>query len=195
MPATDASLFSLAVAVVLGGSLGCSATAPTSYDATDTSVIWTHGEGDGVPGIDDGALEFVKLTTGAAEAPSFVIWSDLTSGSSGSSSRPGFGPGPAVIWTGHHDARDGRRLDFELTMGDGKSGRVTIAGVDYDLSQGELLLVSTQAARPVVSQVRFDLKLFPEIEGEKLRASAKSTPQIREFFEGQRKVEAAESPK
>jgi hypothetical protein len=112
----------------------------------------------------------------------FVVWSDQAYEASGR----GEGSARGAVYEGHHRAKDGRRVDFHAKTTDGKTGRITIAGVDYDFSNGSLFLISTRQEPPTVAQIRFDLSGLPKADAAK--ELAKSNPQVRDFFEKNTRV-------
>src|SRR5262245_59627797 len=57
------------------------------------------------------------------------------------SSASGSGPGG---YHGELTTRSGHQIARRCTTADGKTGTVTIAGVDYDLAQGQLFLIAAQ---------------------------------------------------
>jgi hypothetical protein len=147
-----------------------------------SGTSWSSGGADRVPGIDEGSVTFITLKAGPADGVPFVVWWDLPYNVSGS----GGGSAQGASYEGRFAGADGRRVEFRARTADGKSGSVTIAGVDYDLAKGSLFLVSTRDHPPKVVQVPFDLSGFPS-DGNALRELARATPQIRGFFEQYKK--------
>jgi len=183
-----ATLMAVALLGLVGGSQGCGK--PTSYGSAQSSASWTHSDADAVPGIDNATVTSVRIMAGPPEGVSFVVWSDLSNGSSGGgggSARDG------AHYKGRHFDGQGRTLEFEARTVDGKTGSVTIAGKPYDLAAGQLFLASTQGNEPVVAQLRFDLREIPEIKGESLQEAAKSIPEIRGFFEEHRQSNSTDA--
>lgn len=142
---------------------------------TRTEFTWWVATTNSVPGIDKGAVTVVTFKAGPPEGVAFVLWSDLSStyGSGGVNAE-------GASYAGYHSGPGDRRVDFRVKSSDGKSGSMTIAGDVYDLSNGSLFLVSTRAQRPVVAQIMFDVRSFPQ--GNAIRDLARSNPQIRGFF-------------
>ena len=163
---------------------GCGQRKPTEYGVARSEIGWTTSGTNPVPGIDEASVTFITLKAGPPEGVPFVVWSDLPNGSSGS----GDGSARGASYEGRHSATDGRRVEFRAKTTDGKSGSITIAGVDYDLAMGSLFLVSTSDDPPKVAQISFDLSGFPK--GDALKELAKSNPQIRGFFEKHKKEDA-----
>jgi hypothetical protein len=151
-----------------------------------TSWSSSAGATNPVPGIDKGSVSFVTMNAGPAEGVSFVVWSDLSNGADGH----GSASTPGASYEGTHHANDGRRVEFRAKTADGKSGSITIAGTDYDFAKGSLFLISAREDPPRVAQIAFDLSGFPRKDN--LTEFAKSTAQIRDFFE-RRKEEKAKA--
>lgn len=155
----------------------CSAQTGGTYGISDGGANWTVAVEDPIPGIDAASVSVVKLFAGAPKGVSFVVWSDLPNGRSGSG---GGGMVGGASFKGHHRATGGRRLDFHAKSTDGKTATVTIADVTYDLDKGSLFLVATGDKSPKVVQVEYETTNFPT--GKKLMARAKSMEVIRRFF-------------
>lgn len=160
---------------------------PTTYGTRGRDHFWSSGAGatSSVPGIDEGSVSLVTLTAGPPEGLSFAVWSDLPNGAAGHGSAGSGGSTPGASYEGHHRASDGRRVEFRAKTVDGKSGNITIAGIDYNIANGSLFLVSAREDPPRVSQITFDLSGFPK--DDTFKEFAKSSPQIRDFFEKHKK--------
>jgi hypothetical protein len=135
-----------------------------------------------MPGIDAGSVSFITLNAGPPASVSFVVWSDLSNGAGGG----GQGSARGATYEGRHSSNDGRRIEFRARTTDGKSGTITIAGVEYDLAKGSLFLVSSSDDPPRVAQITFDLSGFPK-DSDALKEFAKSNSEIRGFFEKHKK--------
>jgi hypothetical protein len=155
---------------------------PSVYGIAQSGSSWTTSTADPTPGIDEASVTFVTLNAGPPEGVSFVVWSDLPNGSSGS----GGGRTGGASYKGHHRATDGRRVEFHASTTDGKAGTITIADVRYDLANGALFLVSTQHTPPEIAQITFDTASFPKGR-DHLIELAKSNARIRAFFEKHKK--------
>jgi hypothetical protein len=154
---------------------------PVEQGVAESHTYWQSSSANPIPGIDEAFVTFVTLKAGPAEGVPFAVWSDLLNGASGG----GGGSGGGASYEGNHSATDGRRVEFRAKTTDGKSGSITIAGVDYDLAKGSLFLVSTSGGPPKVAQVTVDLSGFSKSEA--IKELAKSNLQIRGFFEKQKK--------
>jgi hypothetical protein len=173
-----------AVLVALVCVAGC-AHKPHEQGLAERCFFWSSGAGVRVPGIDERSVALITLKAGPPEGVPFAIWSDLPNGVGGSSE----GTARGASYRGHLSAADGRRVEFHAKTRDGKSGSLTIAGVDYDLAKGRLFLVSTRADPPMVAQLAFDLDRIPK-GSEELQDLAKSNPQIRKFFQQHKRGDA-----
>jgi hypothetical protein len=131
---------------------------PAEQGVVQGGASWQSSATNPVPGIDEASVTFITLKAGPPQGVPFVVWSDLPNGTSGS----GGGSAGGASYEGHHSATNGRRVEFRAKTTDGKSGSITIAGVDYDLAKGSLFLVSTRNDPPKVAQITFDLSGFPK---------------------------------
>ena len=116
--------------------------------------------------------------TAYAVGKAFVVWGDFTRGAGGSGGSIG---SQGAEGEGYMDSHDGRKVEFRYAIGDGKTGRVTLDGVDYDLANGNLFLVRADGQRHRVKQLRRDLgglRLDPEY----FKSLAASDAEIRAFF-------------
>src|SRR5436190_8279069 len=157
---------------------GCKRTGGGSSGVAANESSWSSSTPKPVPGIDAASASFITLIAGPPQGVPFVVWSDLPNGAGGHGGTSAGGAG--AFYDGSQHASDGRRIDFRATTTDGKSGHITIAGVEYDLAKGSLFLVSTQQNPPTVSQISFDTTGFST-------EALKSNPQLRDFFEKHKK--------
>jgi hypothetical protein len=153
---------------------GCGRTpGPASPDLGGPSgiITWSAsaGKGNPLPGIDQGSVYHLGTA--------FVLWSDAPGGGGGSSSSSVQG----VKCQGSLLARDRRRVEFRCETRDAKTGQVTINGVTYDLTDGNLFLVSTASDHPQVKQLKRGLTEL-KFERESLEAFGKNDPDIAGFF-------------
>ena len=58
---------------------------------------------------------------------------------------------------GYTSSPDGRRFDWQLETGDGRSVKCHLDGKEYDLSKGTLFLVKTKGGKTEVEQLSRDL--------------------------------------
>jgi len=154
----------------------------TVYGVSESNAFWASTTDDPVGGIAAASVSVITLKAGPPEGLPFVVWSDLAYEAAGR----GEGSVRGASYEGHHRAKDGRRVDFHAKTTDGKTGRITIAGVDYDLSNGSLFLISTCQEPPTVAQIRFDLSGLQRADAAK--GLAESNPRVRDFFEKNRRV-------
>ncbi len=75
---------------------------------------------------------------------------------------------------------DNRRVKFAGETKDGKTGRVTLDGKEYDLADGTLFLVSARRGYRV-KQLKRDMARFQDAK-ELFLELAKNDPDLREFF-------------
>jgi hypothetical protein len=165
------SLLAIASAGVLV--FGCGRTpnpAGPSVGGPNGFITWTPaGKDKPWPGIDQGSVYHLGTT--------FVLWSDAPGGGGGSSSSNAQG----VQCQGSVLGREGRRIEFHCNTKDGKTGRVTINGADYNLADGNLFLVATEGDRIQVKQLKRSLGTL-KFERETLEAFGKNDPDIAGFF-------------
>ncbi len=109
----------------------------------------------------------------------FVVMSDLPGGSSAGSS---IGEGkPNAMFQGSHGSLDDRHIKWNCVTPDGKTGRITINGKEYDLEQGGLFLVSSKGVEIRVLQLRRDLSKA-RAETESLQRWILADPAVMPFF-------------
>jgi hypothetical protein len=162
---------------------GCSQKS-TAYGVSESNAFWSSNTASPVTGIDEASVTFVTLKAGPPDGLQFVVWSDLTNAVS---SGHGEGSVRGAFYEGHHRANDGRRVDFRATTTDGKTGSITIAGVEYDFSNGSLFLISTHEDPPTIAQLSLDLGGLPTADS--FKELAKSNPKVRGFFEKHKTVD------
>jgi len=150
---------------------------PTQYGTVADERSWSSSATNAVPGIDEGSVTLVTLKCGPPGGVPFVVWSDLPNGTSGH----GEGSARGAFYEGQHRASDGRRIEFRAKTTDGKTGSITIAGVDYDFGLGSLFLISTHQVPPQVAQISLDVGALTRADA--VKEFAKSNTQIRGFFE------------
>jgi hypothetical protein len=69
---------------------------------------------------------------------------------------------PVYTEYGSASAPDGRAYSWKLETADGKTGKLTIQGQDYDLSKGALFVVRTKGGSVQVLQINRDLSALPD---------------------------------
>ncbi len=172
MKSSVKNVVATAWALMLVSSCG-RAPGPASPDLGGSSgiITWSSsaGKGNPLPGIDQGSVYHLGTA--------FVLWIDAPGGGGGSSSSNVQG----VKCQGSLLARDRRRVEFHCETKDGKTGQVTIDGVTYDLTDGNLFLVSTAGDQSQVKQVKGSLTEL-KFEQESLEAFGKNDPDIAGFF-------------
>ena len=83
-----------------------------------------------------------------------VIWTDIEQG--GSSGHSG-SPGRRMEYSGGMgETHDGRKVAWKCVTTDGKTGPVTINGVEHQLANGPLFLVTTRNGKTEVKQLQRD---------------------------------------
>jgi hypothetical protein len=153
---------------------GCGRTpVPASPDLGGPSgiITWSSSPGKGhpLPGIDQGSVYYLGTA--------IVLWSDAAGGGGGSSDSDVQG----VKCQGSLLARDRRRVEFHCETKDAKTGQVTIDGATYDLTDGNLFLISTAGDRSQVKQLKRSLTEL-KFDRESLEALGKNDPDIAGFF-------------
>ena len=96
---------------------------------------------------------------------------------------PARGIGGDPPFHGEFRLKDGRKLAWNCTSRDSKTGRVEIAGLPYELEAGGLFLVSNKEGGTKVEQLPIET-VGGEIKtaNEKLESLAKTDPKITAFF-------------
>jgi hypothetical protein len=107
----------------------------------------------------------------------FVVWSDLSSSSSGNSSAGD----KEVVYSGTHSSPDGRHVDFQCTTSDGKTGTVMVAGKQLKLEDGSVFLVLTKVDPIQITQLKTDT-LSAKWTEEGWEALVKKDPEFTKFF-------------
>jgi hypothetical protein len=179
-PEVDA-MFSRVVSLGLGFVLllGCSRRAPVGpaidVGGPSGTMTWHASPGNNprIPGIDDGGAQYIGRM--------LVIWSSDTRGG-GSSDSQGSG---GITSKGGVTFTNGRQIFYECVTPDGKSGRVTIDGVNYELADGPLFLLAPDGDKCRVKQLKKDLSSL-ELKAEGFQAFGRNDPDILEFFTGKR---------
>jgi hypothetical protein len=156
--------------------VGCKRAAPAALIDTggpSGTTTWHLAPQDGskLPGIDEGGAQYIgKL---------LVIWSSETNGGGCSDSQNSAG----ITSKGRINFTNGRQINFELVTADGKTGRVTIDGTNYELADGPLFLVAPDGDKYRVKQLKKDLSGL-ELKAEGFQAFGRSDADIMEFFTG-----------
>jgi len=165
-------LFAAAAAVLLGLT-GCNRPPDIaiSIGGPSGTSTWAHAlPGDrSTPGIDEGSAYWAGRL--------LVIWSDSPNGTTAGSTG---GPNGFTA-DGWLTTRDRRRVPFKATSPDGKTGKLVIDGVEYDLAAGRLFLVATSGGKVQVKQLATDWSGL-NLESPDFRAFAKGDREIQTFF-------------
>jgi hypothetical protein len=155
--------------------VGCSKNAnkTVSLGGPTGAASWYSGTGpDHVPGIDEGTISYLGTL--------LTIWSDGSGGIGWSGGADGV--------TFHADLRrpDGSIVEVWGETKDGKTGSVTIGKETYDLTQGNLILVSLRGPTVRVKQLQRDLSQLKHTY-DQLSAYAKADAEIADFFKATEK--------
>jgi hypothetical protein len=142
-----------------------------------------HGKGPLVPGIDYcyySAASYMEVEGPGPPHPAFVVfvWGDFPTGGAGGRkdvSKDGLKFGGQLWKQG-----DNRRVEFAGETKDGKTGRMTLDGKEYDLAEGTLFLVSARRGYRV-KQLKRDMARFQDAQ-ELFLEFSKNDPEIRDFF-------------
>ncbi len=160
---------------------GCGLRGQGQYGTLAGGASWYHAADDPIPGIDRGNATTIRLWCGRGDGIPLVIWSDLNGGS-----HHGSGTTALAYVEGSHSGSGGRRVDYQCETRDGLAATVTIAGVNYDLANGALFLVSTQGDKPEVAQLPIDIGDFCRESGLGRTLDAKQFaaehPEVLDFF-------------
>jgi hypothetical protein len=109
-----------------------------------------------------------------------MLWHDLTGDSSADS--VGSATGRRYLERGSASAADGRRLTWEVQTVDGTAGEIEISGARYDLSAGNLLIVTTKEGTTAIRQLRRDLSAVP-LDHDGILAFARNDPDLAAFLD------------
>lgn len=132
------------------------------------NLIGNHGGG----GLSAGGVRGAFATQN--DTVVFVLLADGCNGG-GAAAFPGRN-------SGELHAKDGRDIPWSCRTRDGRSGRATIDGVDYDLANGCVFLVSTRAKQTSVRQLHRDTSGVTHAGVERAISEwAEVDPAIREF--------------
>jgi hypothetical protein len=112
-----------------------------------------------------------------------VIWTDIEQG--GSSGLSG-SPGRREYSGGMGAMPDGRKVQWKCVTTDGKTGPVTINGIEHQLANGPLFLVTTRNGKTEVKQLQRDFsKMVADVESmNRLTLQDKDVSQFIEAADG-----------
>ncbi len=161
-----------------------SRTGPSGWGQLNSSPISgddARGKGPLVPGIDYCVYSAASyIGDNRFSQPDFIVfvWGDFFDGGAGGGQTLGKN---GLKFHGHLWNQQGnRRVDFAGETKDGKTGRVTLDGKEFDLADGTLFLVSARRGYRV-KQLKRDMTRFQE--GRELFLDfSKNDAEIREFF-------------
>jgi hypothetical protein len=155
---TRSTLHSVTALIFVLAASGC-------QDATGTTGQVTIGE-----------TSCVYCAIGNTGKLALVVWIDEPDGA------PARRIGGAPPFHGEFRLKGGRKLVWNCSSHDGKTGRVEIAGIPYDLEKGGLFLVRTKGGGTLVGQLPIET-VGGEIRtaSEKLESLAKTDPIITAF--------------
>jgi hypothetical protein len=123
-----------------------------------------------------GETSCVYCAIGNTPKLALVLWIDQPDGN------PARGIGGDPPFHGEFRLKDGRKLAWNCSSSDGRTGRVEIAGLSHDLEKGGLFLVSTKEGGTKVEQLPIET-VGGEIRTatERLESLAKTHPKITAF--------------
>jgi hypothetical protein len=154
--------------------MGCSRrtpiTPPIDTGGPNVSTTWSAGSSaDAIAGIDEGDAQCIGKM--------LVIWSAFARGG-GTSHTSG---SDGIRGHGHISGKDDRQIRFEFTTTDGKTGRIVLDGVAYELADGPLFLLRPEGDKLVVRQLKKDLSAL-ELNAEGFKKFGRNDPEIMGFF-------------
>ena len=106
-----------------------------------------------------------------------LVLSDIRNGQGG-----GGRVADLTTYSGDHDSRDGRRIEWRCQTKNGKEGPVTFNGQNFELANGSLLLVTIDAEKTIVRQLKRDALHFNEDYRATLRDRLENDADIKDFF-------------
>ena len=112
--------------------------------------------------------------------PAVMICSDIQGGAGGLEDHIS-GPPWVRKEKGYTLSSDGRRFDWQLETGDGRSVNCQVDGKEYDLSKGTLFLVKTMGGKTDVEQLSRDLSAAKP-ETESCKDFARKDPTLSKFL-------------
>ena len=187
--------YTLFLCLILLGSLalvGCSSRL-ASHTVTYGSTGWGSADAEqAVPGIDQAMVKWYMRDKQLI----YVVWTDL-SGANSSSGSSGDESAGVVHHQAHLESSDGGSFEFEYTLDtnnndSSNTGAVKIDGIDYELKNGALVLVSTQRNKVKAKQLDLDPTVIDCIRDKSqseeslrkaMKALANGHSDIREFFQ------------
>jgi hypothetical protein len=134
-------LSGLSVAMILACLIGCDRFKPRSTPPGPTTMGGT---------VAHGAYTFLRWKGG----PTILICSDF-----GGTSSHGSGTTEDPVWreSGYHASHDGRRFEWHSENTKSLDVKFTLAGKEYDLTNGTMFLVTVTNGETEVQQINRDL--------------------------------------
>jgi hypothetical protein len=170
-----ATRFSVGVMMFSVLVIGCSKTADKTVSLggpTGATSWYATSVPDRVPGIDEGTLSYLGTL--------LAVWSDTSGGIGWAGSTGGVG------FYSNLSRPDGTVVEFRGHTNDGKTGTVSFDKDTYDLTKGNLFLVSMRGPTMRVKQLQRDLTGLKHTHTE-LQAYAKADAEISDFFKATEK--------
>jgi hypothetical protein len=125
--------------------------------------------------IDGTYATYGQLTGGLT----VVVWSNIAALRCGTATERG-----NAIFHGEHGDTSGRQIQWQSQVDGTGAGNVNVNGVEFDLSQGRLLLASSSAGRLITKQLDCEIEQLREQDlVETLRGWLESEAEIRRFFQ------------
>lgn len=165
-----------------------------STTTTYGTIGWNSPEVEkNVPGIDQAVLNWYLRD----QQLTYIVWTDMNGGSGYSSGSGGSSSAGIEKHQSSMESSDRQQFEFEYTrdknQDQNNNGTVTIAGVQYDLGNGAILLVTTHGKSVQVKQLAIDQAisdlvcnkdLTPESLRTALKSTAKNQDEFKLFFSG-----------
>lgn len=109
-----------------------------------------------------------------------MLWSDIID--NGSHDGVSAAGDPLFHQSGYAVAADGRRVDWELSTADGRSATLLIDQQAFDLTQGNLFLITSVGGSNQIQPLRADLAALP-LTADGCQQIAKNNPAVDHFIQ------------
>jgi hypothetical protein len=174
-------------------SVGCSSRRPLAWN-TYGSIGWGSADAEqAVPGINQAMVKWYMRDKQLI----YVVWTDLSGGGDTRASLGSSSSKLKIHHQAHLESSDGASFEFEYTLDtnnndSSNAGAVKIDGIDYELKNGALVLVSTQRNKVKAKQLDLDPTVIDCIRNKSqsaeslrkaMKALANEHSEIREFFQ------------
>lgn len=168
---------------------GCKTGVPSGHSCgiQQVSADWDTFSDSPLPGIDAGAVTKVKLMAGNPEGVDFVLWTDSTIGLAGH----GTGKRDHAIFACEYTGEKHETVSILARTADGKTGSVSVEGREFDLANGQLIMVSMEDGQLAVQQSRLPIDEI-KVQGTGLREFGTQQPEIFDFYMRTRGVQEIE---